>query len=129
MEVELYDTLVQQFSQKGIQFIKTDNGYSIPFSETIENCIAKLLQDFYYLNGYNVLLLNQNGNCKFCLEINQKDRVSLLEEIYKSFVNYLDDVDYIGLLDRDVKATLSLFKKSRFYSGNFGIGVKNLEGM
>jgi len=124
--LELYQTLVSKFKDSGISFSELENGFAVQYSHDHENYIAKLLQDFYHLVGYNVLLLNQNGNCRVCLEFQGKDAASLLRDIEISLDGYVEQIDYVSLMDRDVKATYSLFKKSFMYPGNFGIGVKNL---
>lgn len=125
----LYEELVEQFARSGISLEQSANGYFIPYSKETENYVAKVVQDFYHLVGYNILLLNQNGNCRICLEKNQKDSISLLQDLKVSLDGYMEQVDYVSLMNRDVKATFNLFKKSLNYSGNFGIGVKNFAGV
>lgn len=123
----LYEELVERFAQQNIIFSKDSNGYAIEYSLDCENYVAKLLQDFYHLIGYNVLLLNQNGKCRLCLEVQNNDDLTLLRDIHTSLMSYMNEVDYVSLMERDVKAYYNLFKKSLRYPGNFGIGVKNLE--
>lgn len=122
----LYETLVDDFSSKGLHFSEVPGGYSIEYREDYENYAAKIVQDFYYIAGYNVMLLNQNGKCRLCLEVQSKDSLSLLRDIQNSFASYIEQVDYISVMDREVKASYNLFKQSLRYPGNFGIGVKNL---
>lgn len=122
----LYEELVERFAKEGATFSKTENGYSIEYKSEFENYVAKLLQDFYYYSGYNVVLLNQNGNCRLCLEVQTNNEISLLQDIKSSLGNYTDQMNYVTFMDKNVKATYDLFKKSLLYPGNFGIGVKNL---
>lgn len=122
----LYEQLVNDFSDKGIQFFKSSNGFSIEYHEDNENIIVKILIDFYHFNGYNVLLLNQNGRYSLCIESQMDDDLLLLEKIRNSINDYINETNYSLLMERDVKSVFSLFKKSFRYPGNFGIGVKNL---
>lgn len=122
----LYEQLVNDFFNRGINFSRVSNGFSIEYREDCENYIAKILLDFYHFNGYNVLLLNQNGKYLLCLESQENDENTLLQNIRNSLGAYVDSTNYLSNMEQDVKSAFNLFKKSFRYHGNFGIGVKNL---
>ena len=122
----LYEQVVNDFSNRGIKFSKSSNGFSIEYREDCENIVVKILLDFYHFTGYNVLLLNQNGKYCLCIESQINDDFTLLERIKNSINGYVNETNYVSFMERDVKNVFSLFKKSFRYPGNFGIGVKNL---
>jgi len=124
----LYERLVEEFQAMGIVFSKGVNGYSIIYNENIENIIAKLLQDFYLREGYNILLQNKNGDICISIDNNSRDISDniLFDQIGDSLDKYVSDFDYLASMSSELTFVYELFKESFNYSGNFGIGFQNV---
>ena len=126
-ELEIYDELVEEFQKMGLELQLTSNGYSIIYNENLENIIISILNDFYYFEGYNILLQNKDGEMSVSIDTNIDDltRGMLLNQIGDSIDRYLEDFDYLSSMNPELKILYESFKSSLEYSGNFGIGFLN----